>query len=107
MKSIGINILLRIKITLHLTYYTTINTVTLVDSGAAGYTFLNKTQVGTIGLTPKRLPRPRPLILADGRQGGLLSEYLILPMRVSAYVEMGLFYIAPLGDEDPVILGLL
>lgn len=106
LKSINTNTSLRLKVNLYPTLNITINTIALIDSGAAGYAFLNESQVAATGLTPRRLPRPRPLILADGKLGGVLSEYLVLPIRMGSHSEMGFFYIARLRDEDPVILGL-
>ena len=78
----------------------------LIDSGcsARGFAdqqFLQKAQIPTA-----RLPRPRSLILADGKAAAQPTDYVILDIGMEEHMELCVFFVTDLSDQNRPILGM-
>ncbi|CCD42354.1 hypothetical protein BofuT4_P014820.1 [Botrytis cinerea T4] len=78
----------------------------LIDSGAAGYGFIDRKVVSELRIPTRPLPYTRYLLLADGKPSDVLSQYALLDIRINDHREIGLFYVTTLSTADPMILGL-
>jgi hypothetical protein len=67
---------------------------------------MDSTFAQTHSLVLQPMPVARKLFLADGVSGGIVQEYVVLPMRIGNHYEFCLFYITTLAPSTPVILGL-
>lgn len=83
-----------------------VTTVSLVDSGAAGFGFMDKALARDSGVPIYKLPFRRNLLLADGKAADVLEYYTVVPLAIGRHMEDALFYITNLSRKDPTILGL-
>jgi hypothetical protein len=79
----------------------------LVDSGALARGFINHSLVQNLRIPTYKTPYTRTLMLADDRAAAeKITDYVILPMRISNYYENTLFFVTKFSQETLVILGL-
>lgn len=97
---------LRISTEISLAPNVIIPLVSLIDSGAAGYGFIDRKVVSELRIPTRPLPYTRYLLLADGKPSDVLSQYALLDIRINDHREIGLFYVTTLSTADPMILGL-
>lgn len=97
---------LKINIILFPAPRTPVKTLALIDSGAAGFGFIDRQFAKRHNLQTSPLPKRRQLLLADGKPSDTLSDYIVIPQRAGDHVEWAFFYICNLSTKDPVILGL-
>ena len=83
-----------------------VNVTSLVDSGCSARGFADRKFVQTFGIQTKPTPARRPLLLADGKPAGSISEYFITTVTVGTHQEPCLFFVTDLSPDTPIILGL-
>jgi len=83
-----------------------IRCVSLVDSGCTALAFVDFQFVVRHRLPLSRLPRKRPLSLADGAFSSWIEWYVELPFGVGDHQEHLFFFVTTLSPENPIILGL-
>jgi hypothetical protein len=79
----------------------------LVDSGASARGFINHFLVQNLRIPTYKTPYTRILMLANDRAAAeKITNYVILPIRISNYYENTLFFVTKLFQKTPVILKL-
>ena len=95
---------LLIQTTLSLAHTNPITINGLVDSGASGSGYIDRSFVESQGITTKATPSARSLLLGNGEVADTITEYALVPTTIGIYSETALFYVAKV--ESPVIFGL-
>jgi hypothetical protein len=83
-----------------------ITLTSLVDSGCSARGFIDRTFTKNNNLHTFPTPSRRPLLLADGKPADTISEYTLIPCQIGNHRELGLFFIANLARDTPLIFGL-
>ena len=78
----------------------------LVDSGCSGRGFIDRSFTQNNNLQTFPTPSRRPLLLADGKPSDTISEYVLIPCQIENHQELGLFFVANLAPDTPLIFGL-
>jgi hypothetical protein len=78
-----------------------------MDSGALARGFINHFLVQNLRIPTYKTPYTRILMLANDRAAAeKITDYVILPMRISNYYENTLFFVIKFFQKTFVILGL-
>lgn len=80
--------------------------VSLVDSGCSALAFIDFQFAVRHRLPLSRLPRKRPLFLADGILSSWIEWFVQLPYGIGDHQEHLFFFVTTLSAENPIILGL-
>lgn len=107
LNSIGSNNSLIITCSLLPAHHNTfIPTTGLVDSGCTSFSFARKAWTVEQNIQCQRLPRPRQVILADGKTAEPLTHYFISQLQIGNHSELAFFFIINLSKDTPLILGI-
>ena len=76
----------------------------LVDSGASGSGYIDRTFVKAHNIPTEPTPSARPLLLGNGEAADTVTEYVLIHTTIGIHSELALLYVAKV--ESPVIFGL-
>ena len=81
--------------------------ITLVDSGATGFGFIDGNFVRHQSIPQSPLTNPRSLEVIDGRpiNSGIITHYVEIPMRIGTHEEKARLFVTQLGHY-PIVLGI-
>ena len=80
--------------------------VGLIDSGCSARAFADLDFITKNCIQTQLLPRPRSLLLADGKPAARITRYFVAPVAIGAHEELCLFFITSLTKDTPLIFGL-
>jgi len=85
----------------------TIETTTVVDSGAAG-TFISKDFIKLHKIRTHQLSKPFKVTTANGSltKGGPIMHYCVLTVKINDCAMIGKFNVMCLGKRDQILLGI-
>ena len=78
----------------------------LIDSGCSGRAFADSRLVQSLRIKTQKLPRPRQLLLADGKPSDTITDFFIAPIAMGLHREEWIFFVTSLADTTPLIFGL-
>jgi hypothetical protein len=78
----------------------------LIDSGCSARAFANRNTVIKYKIATTTLPRPRSLLLTDGKPADTITEYFIVSVAMGHHRELCLFFVTILSRNTPLIFGL-
>jgi hypothetical protein len=78
----------------------------LIDSGCSARAFADRNIVLKNNIKTFPLPRPRVLLLADGKPADTITDYFVAPTMMGSHQELCLFFITTLSKNTPLIFGL-
>ncbi len=81
-------------------------TTGLVDSGCSARGFADRELLRSRNIHTLRLPKPRLVLLADGKAAGNITDYAMLDIAVGNHTETCVFFVTTLAADNPIILGL-
>ena len=69
----------------------------LVDSGCSARGFADQSLIHTNRIPTIRLPKPRLVLLADGKSTGTITDYVVLNIKIGEHAEACLLHHTTLG----------
>ncbi|TRX94028.1 hypothetical protein FHL15_005106 [Xylaria flabelliformis] len=78
----------------------------LVDTGCTALAFVDIDFVNDNAFETLPLPKPKNLLLADGKSTDPVTHFMVATLRVGPHVETLPLLVTRLGAKNPVILGL-
>ena len=78
----------------------------LIDSGCSARAFADRDTVSRYNIEILPLPRPRALLLVDGKPADTITHYFTSPIAMGDHWELCLFFLTTLSKNTPLIFGL-
>ncbi len=83
-----------------------VKTNSLVDSGCSARGFADRKFCKDNNIPTLLLPKPRLVLLADGKAASKITDYFVTKIAVGNHTETCVFFVTTLTADNPIILGL-